>query len=89
MHHNPKATANALAVVGGGLYLLCAAWSLASRESFVAIFNTWSHTVELSGLPAKQPDFGSVLIGLVTFVIATWLTGYAFAYAYNYFAKSR
>lgn len=87
MNHNPKATANALAVVGGALYLICAVWSFISRESFMAIFNTWTHTVDLSRLPTRQPDFGSILIGLITFVIASWVTGYAFAYIYNYFAK--
>lgn len=87
MNHKPKAMANALAVVAGASYLVCVVWSYIWRESFIAIFNTWTHTVDLSGLPTRQPDFGSMLIGFVTFVIASWLTGYAFAYTYNYFAK--
>lgn len=87
MNHNPKATANALAVVGGVLYIICAVWTLVSRDSFIAIFNTWPHAIDLSTLPVKQPDAGSIIIGLITFVLASWVTGYVFAYTYNYFAK--
>ena len=89
MKHNPKATANALAVVGGVLYLICAAWTLFSRGSFMGVMNTWAHGVELSALPSKTPDLGTLTIGFVTFVLAAWVTGYAFAVCYNYFAKNK
>lgn len=87
MNHNPKATANALATVAGGLYLICAIWTLVSRDSFIGVIGTWAHGVDLNALPAKTPDFGTLIIGFITFVIASWLTGYAFVYAFNYFAK--
>lgn len=87
MNHNPKATANALAVIAGVLYLICAVWTLISRNSYMGVMNTWVHGIELSALPAKNLDFGTLLIGFVTFVLASWVTGYAFAYTYNYFAK--
>jgi|SRR3989338_4063738 len=38
MQHDQKATANALAVVGGGLYTLCATWTLLARDSFIAAY---------------------------------------------------
>ena len=87
MKHDPKATANALAVVAGALYLICAVWTLISRSSFMGVMNTWAHGIELSALPAKTLDIGTLLIGFVTFVLAAWVTGYAFAYTYNYFVK--
>ena len=87
MNHDPKATANALAVVAGGLYLVCAVWTLISRSSYMGVMNTWAHGIELSALPSKTPDMGTLLIGFVTFVLAAWVTGYAFAYTYNYFVK--
>ena len=87
MKHDPKATANALAVVAGALYLICAVWTLISRSSFMGVMNTWAHGIELSALPAKTLDLGTLLIGFVTFVLAAWVTGYAFAYTYNYFVK--
>jgi len=87
MKHDPNATANSLAVVGGALYLLCALWTLISRSSFMGVMNTWAHGVELSALPSKPLNFGTLLVGLITFVLAAWLTGYTFAKVYNYFAK--
>lgn len=87
--HNPKATANALAVVGGGLYVICAAWTLISRTSYLGMMSTWAHSLDMNALPQKTPDFVTLVIGLVTFVIAAWLTGYAFAVCYNYFAENK
>lgn len=89
MKHNPKATAHAVAAVGGALYLICAVWTLGSRSSFMGVMNTWAHGVELSALPAKTPDFGILVVGLITFTLAAWLTGYAFAVVYNYFVEKR
>ena len=87
--YNPKAKANALATVGAGLYLICAVWSMVSRDSFVSVVKYWMHGIDLTALPTKIPDVTSVLIGLVTFTIAAWITGYAVALAYNYFEKKK
>lgn len=89
MQHNPKATANSLAVVSGALYLICIVWTLLSRSSFIAVMNTWTHGVDLASLPSKPLDFGTILTGLITFVLSAWVTGYAFAYTYNYFAGKK
>lgn len=85
--HNPKATANALAFVGGVSYILCAVWTLLSKASFMRLMSTWVHGIDMSALPQKTPDFGTLILGFITFVIAVWITGYAFAVSYNYFAK--
>lgn len=87
MKHDPKATANALAVVGGALYLICAVWTLVSRSSYMGVMNTWAHGIQLSALPAKTLDMNTLLLGFVTFTLTAWVSGYAFAYFYNYFAK--
>ncbi len=87
MKHNPKATGNALALVGGVLYLICAAWTLVSRESFMGLIGTWAHGIDFSALPTKTPDLGLLLVGFLTFTLVAWVTGYAFAVAYNYFQK--
>lgn len=89
MKHDPKTTANALTVVGSGLYVICVAWTSFSRNSFMGVMNTWTHGIELSALPSKTPDFGSLTIGLITFAAATWLTGYAFAVVYNKLVQNR
>lgn len=85
--HNPKATANALALVGAGSYVICAVWVMVARDSFMGVFTTWTHSVNLAALPAKIPDVGSVITGLITFTLAAWVAGYAFAVAYNYYNK--
>lgn len=85
--HKPKATANALAVVGGALYVICAVWTLISRESFMGVMGSWAHSIDMNALPQKTPDFGLLTIGFITFVLAARVTGYAFAVVYNKFAK--
>lgn len=85
MKHNPKATANALAIVGGGIYLICAVWTLLARSSFMVVMNTWTHGIELSALPTRTLDLGTLLIGFITFVLAAWISGYAFVVIYNKF----
>lgn len=87
MKHDPKATANALAVVGGALYLICAVWVLVARSSYMGVMNTWVHGIDMSALPTKTLDSGTLVTGFVTFVLVAWVTGYFFAYSYNYFAK--
>ena len=89
MEHNPKATANTLAVVGGALYVICAVWTLVSRGSFMGVMGLWAHSIDMNALPQKTPDFGSLLTGLITFVLAAWVTGYAFVVCYNYFVKGK
>ena len=85
--YNPVAKANALATVGAGLYIIWAVWSMISRDSFMMVFSYWTHTVDLTALPVRTPDIAGVIYGLILFTVAAWLTGYAFAAAYNYFDK--
>ena len=89
MKHNPMATANALATVGGILYVICAGWVMVSRNSFMGMMGTWAHGVRLSALPTNQPDLGTLVVGFITFVLAAWLTGYVFANVYNSFLGKR
>lgn len=87
MKKDVKATANAVALVGGAAYVICAVWVAVSRENFMSLFGTWFHGVDVASLPFRQLDLGGVLVGLVTFVISSWLAGYFFAKVYNSFAK--
>ena len=87
--HNSKATANALASVAGALYIICAAWTMVSKGSFMGIMGSWVHSVDINALPQKNPDFGLLLLGFITFTLAAWVTGYVFAKSYNYFARKK
>lgn len=84
---NPKATAHALATIGGLSYIICAAWVMLARDTFMNFFTMWAHSVNLTALPASTPGIGNVVIGFITFTGAAWITGYLFAVTYNYFDK--
>lgn len=87
MKHDPTITGSALAIVGGGLYLLCALWVLLARPSYMWTMGTWMHGVNLSALPTRSLDLTTLLIGFVTFTALSWVAGYAFATIYNKLAK--
>lgn len=89
MKHNPTATANALAVVGGALYAICALWTLVSQSSYMGVMNTWAHGLNLLALPAKVPNFSDLAIGFISFTVVAWLVGFAFATLYNIFAGKK
>lgn len=89
MKHEPNATANALALVGVIWYVLCVAWVAISQNSYMGVMSTWFHGVDFKSFPPATPDFGSMTIGLVTFVGFAWISGYMFALAYNSFIKNK
>lgn len=83
--HHPAATANALAVVSGALYVVCAAWVSFSRPTFMGMMGTWFHGINYQAIPYAPMMFTGIATGFLTFVIAAWLVGYAFAWMYNWF----
>lgn len=87
MKHEPRATANAAAAVGGIWYILCVLWVAFSQGSYMGVMSTWFHGVDFKSLPPATPDIGSMTIGLITFVGFVWISGYVFAIFYNQFAK--
>lgn len=89
MKHDPKATANALALLGAAAYAICAVWSVTSRSSFMSFFGQWSHSINLAALPTAEPNLAGIVTGLITFSIASWLAGYLFARLYNAFAQKK
>lgn len=87
MKCDTNASANALAILGGASYIICAFWTMVSRANFMGIFSQWFHGIDVTALPYKQLEISGVIVGLITFTIASWLTGYFFAKIYNYFVK--
>ena len=87
MKHDPTSTANALAVTSAILYVFCRiAVSLFPNLS-ISIAQSWFHGLEISQVTGWSLTIGSFVLGLVTFTIGAWLTGYLFAKVYSYFAK--
>lgn len=85
MKHEPKATANALAIVGAVWYVLCVLWVMISKSSYMGVIGSWFHGVDFNALPQVTLTANSALLGLVSFVAFAWISGYFFAVVYNKF----
>ena len=82
------AFANAFGLVGLGLYIGCRILTLIVPDLLFAVGQSWFHTFNLEAVRGAAPmDIGEFLLGGITFGALAWVTGYAFAYLYNNFAK--
>lgn len=79
--------ANALAAVMGVFYVVCRLLVGIAPDLFRSIAQSWFHGYDLSAIPAGSTTFNGFLFGLITAVLATWVFGYLFAWAYNKFSK--
>lgn len=86
MKHDPKATANALAVIATGFSLICAVLAIWAPDLLLSIGQSWAHRLDMSAVwMDKAPDLPIIIWGLITVSITAWVTGYAFALVYNWF----
>lgn len=87
MKLDPTRTANAAAIVGAGLYVLCTFLVAATPMFYRGVAQTWMHGFNLAALPMGRMTMGGSIYGAVTFTVVAWLTGYAFATVYNGLGK--
>lgn len=87
MKLDPTRAANAAAIVGAGLYVICSFLVVSTPAFYRGMAQTWMHGFNLAALPIRQMTLGGSIYGLVTFTVAAWLTGYAFAAVYNGLGK--
>lgn len=85
MKLNTMALANALAVLGAVYYLICYFVVLLAPDLFKAVYQSWAHGIDISAIWSPRGD--NFFFGLVTFTVAAWVSGYAFAWVYNKLAK--
>jgi len=53
-----------------------------------AVAQSWMHTINLNLVKANfSPDLGSIILGLVSAVVLTWVTTYGTIELYNRWAK--
>ena len=84
----PVPFANAFTAVGLGLYVACRVLSLVVPDLLFAVGQSWFHTFSLdSSRVVASMNLGTFLLGGIAFGVLAWVTGYAFAYFYNRFAK--
>ncbi|MBI4990778.1 hypothetical protein HZB96_01660 [Candidatus Gottesmanbacteria bacterium] len=90
MKHDPKATANALAVVVVSFSLVCAVLAIWAPDLLLSISQSWTHRLDMSLVwMDKAPDLPTIVWGLITVSATAWVTGYAFAHVYNLFLKKK
>lgn len=79
--------ANALAVVSGGLFVVCRLLAIVAPDLLRNLGQAWFHSYDFSILPVASLGFGDFVFGLITVVAAGWLFGYFLAWVYNKLAK--
>lgn len=79
--------ANAMGVVMGVFYIVCAALVALAPEFFRGIADSWVHGYDLSAIPVGGVTFGGFLWGLITAVVISWLFAYFLAWTYNKLVK--
>ncbi len=85
---NAKAFANAAAAVMAIWVVICALLSYLMPDLFFAVAKSWMHTINLETVKtAFNPDLGSLILGLVTATILTWVTMYGTISLYNRLSK--
>lgn len=77
---NAKAFANAAAVVGAGLFVVC--------RLLVSMMPSWMHSVSLqSSMMSGYGTSSGWLVGIVLMVVVVWVVAYAFVSLYNSWSK--
>ncbi|OGG14819.1 hypothetical protein A2773_06995 [Candidatus Gottesmanbacteria bacterium RIFCSPHIGHO2_01_FULL_39_10] len=90
MKKDVKATAHALAVLGGAYYIICSFAALFLPDLYKSIALSWAHGMDAEKVWRQSPpDLGTMALGFITFTGAAWVTGYAFAWVYNYFVGKK
>lgn len=86
MKLNEKALANALAIFMGLVYVLCALFVTLLPDLSRLVATSWFHGIDLSLIWTGEgrPNF---VLGLISAVGLSWLSGWAFASTYNKLAK--
>jgi 2TM family of unknown function (DUF5676) len=73
---------------GGGIRYLHRRVSLRT-ESDYAVGPSWAHAINLEAIKPTAPMFlGGLILGLISWVLAAWIVGYAVGVLYNLEAKT-
>lgn len=78
--------ANALAVLMGVVYVLCALFVAVLPDLFKAVAVSWFHGIDLEAIWTGGLR-GNFLLGLGSTVVLSWLGGWVFAWVYNKLSK--
>ncbi|MFH1099040.1 MAG: DUF5676 family membrane protein [Candidatus Uhrbacteria bacterium] len=79
---NAPAAGKSCAVVGGVAFLVCAIAYAVAPGAIIALFNLLFHGIDLAKI-VKPFAFGEMIIGLVIFVILSYVLTWAWVALYN------
>ncbi len=81
MKLNEKAVATSAAILGGLYFIGCYVLVLVAPDVYKSVAQSWAHGVNLTLI--WKPMTGNVLLGFLSFVGFSGVTGWAFAFIYN------
>ena len=85
MKLNESAMAKGFGVLGAAYFLVCYFVAQLTPGLYKAVAATWMHMLDLSSAWKDAPS--GFLLGLISFTLASWVSGWLLAKAYNYFVK--
>ena len=80
-----SAFANASGLLGAIYFVGCFVVASWLPGLYKSVAESWMHMLDLSGVWKSAPE--GFLLGLVSFTVISWLTGWLFAWLYNRFTK--
>lgn len=80
--------ANAVTIVTVVFYIVCVVLSAIAPDFIIGIAQSWIHSLTLE-MSKTTLSLGSVIYGLLTISVVTWITTYAAIELYNRLAKSK
>ncbi len=85
MKLNQGAMAKGFGVLGAAYFLACYVVALFTPGLYKVVASSWFHMLDLSSVWKSAPS--GFVLGLVSFSVASYLSGWLLAWAYNKFVK--
>ena len=85
---NQNVVALSLGVTSAILYILCLiVIAITPVPAVVSLVNSLQHSIDFSGIATKDITFLGSIIGIIGWFIIAAVTGYIFAFVYNWIIK--
>jgi len=85
MKLNESAMAKGFGVLGAAYFLVCYVVALFTPAVYKLVASSWMHMLDLSSVWKSAPS--GFILGLVSFSVASYVSGWLLAWAYNKFVK--
>ncbi len=87
MKFNEMVLANTLGAMGAIYFLACYLVASFTPGLYKTIAASWMHMIRLEGLWKSGPS--NFMLGLISFTVVSWISGWLFAKLYNYFSGKK